>query len=120
MKACLMPSIKVVSLIHDHTTDPIEKKDNYNIFKLLCKKYATEAKKNGNKNEETKKWRNVLEFILTKTDFPKMENATLGLKVTDHPSKENVTVISQKINEEKALVIHMDTSNEVPTFKFDP
>ena len=57
---------------------------------------------------------------MTKYDFPKMGPVTLGLKVTDHPSKENVTVISQEINEKKPLVIHMDTSNEVPTFKFNP
>ena len=128
MKACLMPSIKVMTLIHEHTTDPIEREDVYNVFKSLCKNYSTEAKKSGNENEETKKWRNVLEFILTKNDFRKMGTSTLGPKVTNHPSKENVSVISQTIDEEdlytmtftKTLIIHMDTSNEVPTFKFNP
>ena len=99
---------------------PIEREDVFNVFKSLCISYSTEAKKYSKENEETKKWRNVLESILTKNDFPKMGPFTLGLKVTDHPSKENVTVISQEINEEKPLVIHMDTSNEVPTFKFNP
>ena len=63
---------------------------------------------------------NVLEFILTNNVFPKMEATKLGLKVTGHPSKKNVTVISQTTDKQKTLVIHMDTSNEVPTFKFNP
>mgnify|MGYP001390470807 CR=1 FL=1 len=94
--------------------------NTYNVFKSLCKTYATEAKNYNSENDKTKKLRHVLEFILKKYDFRKMGTSTLGPKVTDHPSKENVTVISQEINEEKPLIIHIDTSNEVPTFKFNP
>ena len=120
MKACLKPSIEVMTLFHEHTTHPIEREDLFNVFKSLCKIYATEAKKYGNENEETKKWRNVLESFLTKNDFRTMGTSTLGPKITDHPSKDNVTVISQEIIEENPLIIHIDTSNEVPTFEFDP
>ena len=83
-------------------------------------KNSTEANKYGKGSEEANKWRTVLAFILTKYDFRKMGTSTLGPKVTDHPSKDNVSVISQTIDTEKTLVIHMDTSNEVPTFKFNP
>ena len=40
MNACLAPSISVMKLIHDHTTDPIERKDAYGIFKSLCNFFA--------------------------------------------------------------------------------
>ena len=134
MKACRMPSIEVMTLIHEHTTDPIEREDVFKVFKSLCKSYATEAKKHDYENDkifkslikikelsyEMTKWQNVLQFILTKNDFRKMRTSTLGPKVTDHPSEKNVSVISQTIDKEKTLVIHMDTSNEVPTFKFNP
>ena len=46
-----------------------------------------------------------------------METSTLGLKVTIYQS---ITVISQEIDEEKPLIIHMDTSKKVPTFEFNP
>ena len=108
------------ALLSHYDSVKLKPQDVFNVFKSLCKSYSTEAEKYRKENEETKKWRNVLEFILTKYDFRKMGTSTLGPKVTDHPSKENVTVISQEINEKKPLVIYMDTSNEVPTFKFNP
>ena len=121
MKACLIPSISVMNLIHDHTTDPIEREDAYLIFKALCKNFRKAEKIAIEESQsEMQKWQEVLELILTKNEFQEMEDDNSGPIVTDHPSKENVTVISQEVDEKKPLVIHIDTSNEDPTFEFDP
>ena len=87
---------------------------------LLCLLYLYFDTKTEQIETQMQKWQEVLEFILTKNEFKEMEDDKSGLIVTDHPSKENVTVISQEVDEKKPLVIHMDTSNEVPTFEFDP